>query len=90
MVKKVILASSNQDSLLLDPFGGSGTTYIIAEAFKRRWLGTETNREYCEIIKARLLDSEHLKRVLHGRDEQEAIKRRTRLRHPSKVKGVLT
>lgn len=80
LVKKVILASSNQDSLIVDPFGGSGTTYAIAEAFNRRWLGTEVNVEYCEIIKKRVSDKDHIERIKKGKDEDEAIKRRQKLR----------
>jgi len=82
LVKKVILASSNQDSLIVDPFGGSGTTYAIAEALKRRWLGTEINMEYCEMIKERLSDKVHIERILNGKDEKDAIERRRKLRGP--------
>jgi site-specific DNA-methyltransferase (adenine-specific) len=60
LVTKVIQASSNQDSLIVYPFGGSGTTYAIAEALNRRWLGTEINTEYCETIKERLSDKAHI------------------------------
>lgn len=82
LVTKVIQASSNQDSLIVDPFGGSGTTYAIAEALNRRWLGTEINTEYCETIKERLSDKAHIERILNGKDEKEAIERRRKLRGP--------
>lgn len=80
LVKKIILASSTRDSLIVDPFGGSGTTYAAAEAFSRQWLGTELNLEYCETIKARLSDSNHIHRIASGKDEEEAIERRKKLR----------
>ena len=80
LVKKIILASSNDDSLIVDPFGGSGTTYAVAEAFNRRWLGTELNPDYCEMIKTRLSDREQIERIAHGKDEEEAIKRRKGIR----------
>jgi site-specific DNA-methyltransferase (adenine-specific) len=80
LVKRIILASSTQDSLILDPFGGSGTTYAVAEAFGRQWLGTELNLEYCEIIKKRLSDNDHVRRIASGKDEVEAIERRKKLR----------
>jgi site-specific DNA-methyltransferase (adenine-specific) len=80
LIKKVILASSNQDSLIVDPFGGSGTTFAVAEAFNRKWLGSELNPEYCEIIKARLSDKEHIERILNGKDEEESVKRRKKIR----------
>ena len=43
LLRRIILSSSNQNSLILDPFGGSGTTYAVAEAYGRKWIGTERN-----------------------------------------------
>lgn len=80
LVKKVILASSYPDSLIVDPFGGSGTTYAVAEAFERHWVGAELNDDYCKIIKNRLNDRNHIARILTGKDETEAVKRRIKLR----------
>ena len=80
LVKKCVLASSHPGDLVVDPFGGSGTTYAVAEAFERKWKGSELNTEYCEIIKERLLDKGHIARILSGIDELEALERRKRLR----------
>lgn len=80
LVKKCVLASSNEGSFVLDPFGGSGTTYAVSEAYNRNWLGTEIKREYCEIIKERLKDKNHIFRIASGRDEHEAVARRKKLR----------
>jgi site-specific DNA-methyltransferase (adenine-specific) len=33
--------ASKEGDLVFDPFGGSGTTYIVAEVKKRRWIGVE-------------------------------------------------
>lgn len=41
LMDRIISMASNEDSLVLDPFGGSGTTYITAELLKRRWIGME-------------------------------------------------
>lgn len=41
MLERLIALSTNQDDIILDPFGGSGTTYYAAEKMHRRWLGTE-------------------------------------------------
>ncbi|HDL17642.1 MAG TPA: MerR family transcriptional regulator [Bacteroidetes bacterium] len=80
LVKKCILASSNPGDIVVDPFGGSGTTYAVAEAFNRKWLGTDLNKEYCEISKKRLLDKNHIARISSGKDEAEALERRKKLR----------
>jgi site-specific DNA-methyltransferase (adenine-specific) len=80
LLRKIILSSSNPDSIILDPFGGSGTTYAVAEAYNRQWLGTELNIDFCEIIQERLSDKEHIQRIATAKDEKEATERRRKLR----------
>jgi site-specific DNA-methyltransferase (adenine-specific) len=46
LLRKIILASSNQDDIVLDPFSGSGTTLVVAEQLGRKWFGCEMNEEY--------------------------------------------
>ncbi len=48
LVRKFILASSNEGDLILDPFSGSGTTLVVAEQLDRKWVGCEINPEYNE------------------------------------------
>lgn len=52
LVERVISFSSNEGDLILDPFGGSGTTYAVAELMERNWIGIELGD--CEVIKKRL------------------------------------
>ncbi len=80
LLRKIILSSSNQESLILDPFGGSGTTYAVAEAYGRKWIGTELELDYCNLIKERVSDNEHLKRILSCKDEKDSQARRSKLR----------
>ena len=80
LLRKIILSSSNPDSIIIDPFGGSGTTYAVAEAYQRKWLGNEINKKYCDMIKKRVSDIDHLERILLAKDEVEAQKRRQQLR----------
>jgi len=37
------------DSIILDPFLGSGTTAIACECLNRRWIGIEISEECCEL-----------------------------------------
>jgi site-specific DNA-methyltransferase (adenine-specific) len=46
LLRKIILASSNQGDIVLDPFSGSGTTLVVAEQLGRKWIGCEMNEEY--------------------------------------------
>lgn len=80
LLRKVILSSSNEGDLVIDPFGGTGTTYAVAKAYGRRWMGSELEEEYCQIISGRLSDEEHINRIYSARDMIEADKRREKLR----------
>ncbi|MBI2939753.1 MAG: site-specific DNA-methyltransferase [Chloroflexi bacterium] len=55
LVETIVLASSNKDNLVVDPFGGSGTTYVVCERLHRRWLGCELEPEYCKMVIGRLM-----------------------------------
>lgn len=48
LVRKFVLASSNNGDTILDPFSGSGTTAVVAEQLGRNWLACDTNRDYNE------------------------------------------
>lgn len=41
LLDRVIEMSSDPGDVVLDPFGGSGTTFIAAELKNRRWIGSE-------------------------------------------------
>ncbi len=52
LLDRVIEMSTNPGDLVLDPFGGSGTTYAVCESKHRHWIGTEI--DFAEDIKVRL------------------------------------
>lgn len=41
LLDRVLQFSSKEGDLIFDPFGGSGTTYVVAEMKARRWIGVE-------------------------------------------------
>lgn len=41
MLRRILEISTLPGELVVDPFGGSGTTYAVAEEMGRRWLGCE-------------------------------------------------
>jgi DNA modification methylase len=54
LLGRIIRASSNPGDLVLDPFGGSGTTLVVAKKLRRRWIGCELSPDYATKIRARL------------------------------------
>lgn len=51
---KIILASSNEGDLILDPFAGSGTAGVTAKKLKRHFIDVEMNEQYCVWAEQRL------------------------------------
>lgn len=51
---RIIRACSNPGDTVLDPFGGSGTTLVVAKKLHRRYLGFELSPDYAEAIRERL------------------------------------
>lgn len=41
LLYRIISLASNEGDIVFDPFGGSGTTYVVAEYLKRNWIGCE-------------------------------------------------
>lgn len=56
LLERIILASTREGDLVLDPFNGSGTTGIACKKLNRKYIGIDENKEYLEITKARLAD----------------------------------
>lgn len=56
LIKRIVLASSNENDLVLDPFMGSGTTAVACVEYNREYIGFEINSEYYQKSLARLND----------------------------------
>lgn len=54
LLERIILASSEEGNLILDPFCGSGTTGVVANKYNRRFIGIDNCKEYLDIAKKRL------------------------------------
>lgn len=50
---RIILASTQENAWILDPFSGSGTTGIAANLLNRKYLGIEKERDFAIISKER-------------------------------------
>ena len=64
LMDRIVTIASDPGSLVLDPFGGSGTTFVAAELMGRRWIGSELD---CAAIVERFgtldADREHLQDI---------------------------
>jgi site-specific DNA-methyltransferase (adenine-specific) len=49
LLEKIILASTDEGDLILDPFNGSGTTGIVANRLNRKYIGIEKEKEYLDL-----------------------------------------
>jgi DNA modification methylase len=54
LLGRIIRACSHPGELVLDPFGGSGTTLAVAKKLDRQFVGFELSDQYCERIAERL------------------------------------
>jgi site-specific DNA-methyltransferase (adenine-specific) len=49
LLERIILASTNEGDVILDPFNGSGTTGIAANRLNRKYIGIDNVEEYLKI-----------------------------------------
>lgn len=69
LMDRIVSMASDPGSLVLDPFGGSGTTFVAAELTGRRWIGSEL---HCAAIVERFdaleADREHLVQIYENKN----------------------
>jgi len=55
LLKRIVLASTKENDIVLDPFCGSGTTGVACGYYnKRSFIGIEIDTGYCDLAKKRL------------------------------------
>lgn len=54
LLAKIILASTNETDMILDPFAGSGTTAVAAKKLNRDFVAIESDEQYCLFAQKRL------------------------------------
>ena len=52
----ILKASTDENSLVLDPFNGSGTTGVSCIKNKRKYIGIEYEKNFCELSKKRFMN----------------------------------
>ena len=72
LIKPLILTTSKENDIVLDPFMGSGTTAVACIELNRNYVGFEISENFCRLAEERILNS---KRVT---ENQSPLKERYR------------
>ena len=54
LAKQCVAITSREDSVVLDPYAGSGTTLLAARDLGRKWIGIELKRSFVDLIEQRM------------------------------------
>ncbi len=54
LLAKLILASTQENDVVFDPFLGSGTSVVVAKKLNRKFVGIEIDEQYCSLALKRL------------------------------------
>jgi site-specific DNA-methyltransferase (adenine-specific) len=55
LLERLILMSTDENDIILDPFNGTGTTALAAKRLGRQFIGFELDHEYVEIMRNKLM-----------------------------------
>ena len=74
LLHRIILASSNKDDLILDPFLGTGTTAVVSKKLGRNYFGVEKEKNYFEaaskrIKNTKIIEDEYLDTIKNNRSK---------------------
>ena len=58
---RILLATSNKNDLILDPFLGSGTSAAVSKKLGRNYYGIEKDKNYCKAAEQRLNETKTIK-----------------------------
>jgi len=60
LLERIILSSSNENDVVLDPFNGSGTTGVVAKRLNRKYIGIDMDKDYLDLTINRLNDENNI------------------------------
>lgn len=100
LLERIVTASSNEGDTVLDAYCGCGTTIVVAESLKRKWIGVDITYQSISLILRRLegsfgkdvLDNIHTDGIPKDMASAEALahKKDDRLRKEFEKWAVLT
>ncbi len=80
LIRKFVLASSNEGDLVVDPFSGSGTTAVTCELLGRRWRACDLDPHWCAVAAERVARPADFAGAQTSEPESRTAARRARLR----------
>ena len=69
LLKRIVLASSNEGDTVLDPFCGCATTCVAAQQLQRKWIGIDIEKQAVRVLVQRLSDAGRLFRDFVATDQ---------------------
>lgn len=63
LINEILTIGTDENDIVLDCFGGSGTTFAVAHKMKRKWIGVEVGSQADTYI------VERMKKVISGKDK---------------------
>jgi site-specific DNA-methyltransferase (adenine-specific) len=79
LLRRIVLASTNEGDVILDPFNGSATTGLAAYLYGRKYIGIELEQQYLDLSVKRFeeLDKNMKAKKLTTERQQKTIKKKT-------------
>lgn len=71
LIRRIILASTNESDIVTDLFCGSGTTLAVAEKLGRRWIGCDSNKHAIHMAKKRILSLSESNDILNWKKKYQ-------------------
>ena len=63
LLERIILMSSEENDIILDPFMGTGTTAIASKRLGRNFIGFEKDKKYCKIANKKVKSENFLSKI---------------------------
>ena len=54
LLYRIVVATTNQNDVVLDPFMGTGTTCVVCKKLGRQWIGIDQDSSYCAAANKRI------------------------------------
>ena len=89
LIAKLILASSQENDFVFDPFLGSGTTAVVAKKLNRTYCGIEQEEEYCGYIIKRLNQCDRNNNNISGYEDGIFWERNSKTEVKFKLKNLI-